>query len=98
MKQTITVKSKIKKFIPQFLENTKNDIELLKKSLQAKNYDEIHRNAHSMKGYAKPFGFGYLGELAAQLQQAAKDQAFEDAESLIEELDEYYDNIEIVYS
>ena len=97
MKQTIIVKSKIKKFIPQFMENTKNDIELLKKSLKTKDYTVISRNAHSMKGYAKPFGFEYIGELAAQIQEAAEDQIYDDLEPMIKELDEYYQNIEIVY-
>ncbi len=97
MKNSVTVKRKIEKFIPQFLNNTKNDIEALKDSVLNKNFEEMHRMSHSMKGYAKPFGFHYIGELASQIVQAAQEKRLEDAQPLIEELDAYFSTIEIIY-
>jgi len=87
----------MKKFIPQILENTKNDIDALKKSIEEKNFDEIYRMAHSMKGYAKPFGFNELGDLAIQIQDAAKEKSFDDVCELAEAIDDCFINIEIVY-
>jgi HPt (histidine-containing phosphotransfer) domain-containing protein len=97
MKHTITVKNKIKKYIPQFLDNAQKDINLLKQALQDNNIPEMERISHSIKGYGKPFGFTNLGKLAAQINSVTKASNFDDAKSLIHELDVYFSNIEIVY-
>ena len=97
MKHRITVKSKIKKYIPQFIDNAQKDINLLKQAVQEKNISEMERISHSIKGYGKPFGFGDLGNLAAQINSETKESNFGTAVSLIHELDIYFSNIEIVY-
>ena len=98
MKQIVTVKSKMKPFIPQILNNTQNDISALQKSIQDQNFEEMYRMAHSMKGYAKPFGFDKLEDLAISIQGAAKDERLDDAKELVDELNHYFFNIEIVYN
>jgi HPt (histidine-containing phosphotransfer) domain-containing protein len=97
MKYKITVKSKIKKYIPQFMENTKKDIQLLKQAAIDKNITEMERISHSIKGYGKPFGFADLGNLAEQINSEIKLRNIDDAIPLINELEAYFANIEITY-
>jgi len=97
MKHKISVKSKIKKYMPQFMENATKDIAQLKQAVFDKNLYELERISHSIKGYGKPFGFTDLGNLAAQVNNAVKANNIDDAASLIQEMDNYYSNIEIIY-
>ena len=97
MKHKISVKSKVKKYIPQFMDNAQNDINQLKQAAIDKNVVEMERISHSIKGYGKPFGFTALGNLAAKINSATKASQFNEAWSLIQELEDYFSNIEIVY-
>jgi len=97
MKHKISVKTKIKKYIPQFMDNTQNDIDLLKQAASDNNISEMERLSHSIKGYGKPFGFTELGNLAAKVHLATKAGNISDAALYIQELEDYYSNIEIVY-
>jgi HPt (histidine-containing phosphotransfer) domain-containing protein len=97
MKHNISVKRRIKKYIPQFMHNTQNDINQLKQAAIEKNIVEMERISHSIKGYGKPFGFTELGNLATKINTAIKASQFDEAWSLIQELEDYFSKIEIVY-
>jgi HPt (histidine-containing phosphotransfer) domain-containing protein len=97
MTHKVTVKGKIKKYMPQFMDNTKKDINLLKQASIENDMFEMERISHSIKGYGKPFGFTKLGNLAAQINREIKAKNIENAIPLIDELDTYFENIEIVY-
>jgi HPt (histidine-containing phosphotransfer) domain-containing protein len=97
MTHKITVKSKIKKYIPQFMENAKKDIDLLKQAAIDNDIFEMERISHSIKGYGKPFGFSDLGNQAAQINREIKAKEIGNAIPLIDALDTYFEKIEIVY-
>jgi len=97
MKHEVTVKNKLKKYIPQFMDNAQKDINLLKQAALDKNVSEMERVSHSIKGYGRPFGFSDLGNLSAQINAAIKAGNVDNAISMIHELDDYFSKIEIVY-
>jgi len=97
MKHKVLVKNKIKKYMPQFMENAQKDINLLTQAAIDNNIEEMEIISHSIKGYGKPFGFIELGNLAAKINTAIKAGKNDDAELLIQELNDYFSQIEIVY-
>ncbi|ETR70377.1 MAG: Hpt domain-containing protein [Candidatus Magnetoglobus multicellularis str. Araruama] len=97
MKYIVTVKNKIKRFIPQFLENTRNDLNLLKQAADNEDLPKVELLSHSMKGYGKPFGFEKFGNMAQDVNLAAKEQNLGEMLLSIQALDTYFSNIEIVY-
>ena len=97
MMTIVQVKEKMKRFIPQFLENTKIDVDKMKKAIEAKEFDELHKVAHSMKGYGKPFGFVHLGDYAANIQQKAEKNDLEGVIEHFKQLEAYIENVQIEY-
>jgi HPt (histidine-containing phosphotransfer) domain-containing protein len=97
MKHEVTVKNKLKKYIPQFMDNAQKDIHLLTQAALDKNIPVMERISHSIKGYGKPFGFDTLGDLSAQINAAIKAGNIDDAISMIHDLDDYFSKIVIVY-
>jgi len=96
-KPIIKAKEKIKKFIPQFIENTKADIDKLKTALEVKDYESVHATAHSMKGYGKPFGFTEISETAAKIQILADQKQYNETKELVDYISWYMDNVTIEY-
>ena len=58
-------------------------------------YEEILASTHKVKGTAAPYGLERLGELAHQLELAAKSQDSGLGHSILKQIDEYLKNVEI---
>ena len=52
-----------KEFIQRYVSNRQKDLLVLKEFLAGKNYSEIAKKAHIIKGNAASFGFADLGGL-----------------------------------
>ncbi|CAN2049272.1 Hpt domain-containing protein [Candidatus Magnetomoraceae bacterium gMMP-1] len=94
---TVKVNEKMKKFIPQFLNNTHADFEKLKTAVESNDFKAVHTIAHSMKGYGTPFGFIALSDISAIIQVQAIQNNIEEVKRLTDELSNYLDNINIEY-
>lgn len=81
----------IQEYLPQFFENRKKDCAKAKAALKQKNYEDVARVGHAIKGVARPFGFPDLETMGLKLEEAglAKDhnssvKIIENIEALIE--------------
>lgn len=67
----------LKDFIAEFYKDRVDDVSSLKLALEDQERSKIAALAHNWKGYAKPYGFNYLGELGAEIESLAKTENFE---------------------
>lgn len=83
--------------IPKFLENREEDIKNLERLLKEAEFDQIRIIGHSMKGSGGGYGFDYLTEIGSRIEKNAELKNTDQLNSLITELKNYLDNIEIIY-
>lgn len=87
----------LKVLIPQFMENREEEIEELKVMLEEKNFSEIKNLGHAIKGTGGGYGFDKITDLGLEIEEAAKREDKADLKDLILELEEYIENVEIIY-
>jgi HPt (histidine-containing phosphotransfer) domain-containing protein len=68
----ITIPEKLRPLIPKFLERTNEAVAQLRAALAAGDAKTLQDIGHRLRGTAGGYGFGELGELAKQLEEAAK--------------------------
>jgi len=68
----IEVPEKLRPLMPKFLERSAADMERLRAAAAAGDAGTLEQIGHRLRGAAGSYGFDQLGELAKQLEQAAK--------------------------
>ncbi len=94
----ICLDPKIKKLIPNFLENKRNEAKRLIRTIDTGDMEELRKQSHTVKGTSWMYGFQELGDLCLSLEQAARDRDSNRAYQLASEIQTYLDNIEISYA
>ncbi len=74
-KIVVAVSEKLRPLVPKFLERSAADVERMRAALAAGDAIALQQLAHKMYGTAGSYGFNQLGELAKQLEAAAKENA-----------------------
>lgn len=72
LKTEVPVDEDILELVPFFLQSRETDIKKLNSLLSDKNFVEIARISHTIKGIARPYGFPTLEHLARELEDACK--------------------------
>ncbi len=93
----VVLNHKIKKLIPRFLSNKREDTKQLLQSLDAEDFDSLSQQAHTIKGTSWMYGFKYLGDLCLELEQDAKAKNSKHANQLIETIRTHLENVTITY-
>jgi signal transduction histidine kinase/CheY-like chemotaxis protein len=83
--------------IPEYLEERQNDISRMQEAIKVQDYETILILGHSIKGTGGGFGFDAITNIGANLENAAEAKDFEEVTRLVNELEEYIDNVEITY-
>jgi len=91
----IKVDPEIADLIPGFLTNREKDIEQMESYLEAKNFEEIERLGHSMKGSGAGYGFDGISEIGKSIEVAGKEQNIENIKKGVEDLKNYLRRVEI---
>lgn len=73
--------------VESFIGEAPRDLERLRTALAAREPEDAHRHAHSIKGAAANVGALAVVELAARMEQAAKEAALDQVEAAIPELE-----------
>jgi HPt (histidine-containing phosphotransfer) domain-containing protein len=73
----------------EFIESVAVKLKDMRRLLDEKNFVEIARIAHDIKGTAGVFGLDEGTELARELQYAAQDEKTAETDALIDKLVEY---------
>ena len=74
---------KAKSLLSQFIERTIRQLEELPRLTEAKNWQEAHRLAHTIKGAAKMLAGEELGNAAEQLERAYKKAELPEVEAAL---------------
>ena len=96
-KITVTVDRDLEELIPEFLELTRNDIASMSDALGKGDFDTVRTLGHTMKGSGGGYGFDFLTEIGAKIEQFAKTKTGEQIGPLIEKLQRYLEQVNIVY-
>ena len=88
---------KIKKLIPQFLENKRQDAQRLLKILESGDMEELRKLSHTVKGTSWMYGFKELGDICFDLEQAARDTDLDMAQQLTSRIGDYLSEVQISY-
>lgn len=88
---------KIKKLIPKFLANKREDAEKLLQTVQTGDMDELQKQSHTVKGTSWMYGFKELGDLCLDLERAARDADVACACQLAKQIKAYLNDVQISY-
>ncbi|WP_342742943.1 histidine kinase N-terminal 7TM domain-containing protein [Fervidobacterium gondwanense] len=87
-----------KELLETFISSSKNGIEKALKALSIGDFETIRIEAHSIKGAARSLGFSEIGELAYDIESAAKEKRTDfDYVSNIEKLSNYIEFVQKLY-
>lgn len=87
----------LKGLLPDFMEITRQEIEELRKALDAADLKSVARIGHNIKGSALNYGFLLLGEIGRRIESKAIQQ---DTEAIQEEFDllkKYVEQVEVEF-
>ncbi len=96
-KIVVHIDADLKELIPGYIEKRYTDIETIRSALQNGEYVIIERLGHGMKGSGGGYGFEKITEIGKTIELAAKDRNAEQIISMLEELKNYLDRLQIVY-
>ena len=77
-----------------YFENVKKDLKELKEAIKKKNFEEIRKYAHKIKGSSLNLGIDEVAEIANYIEENAKNKKEIDYENYFEKLNNFIDNLE----
>ncbi|WP_147819015.1 Hpt domain-containing protein [Salidesulfovibrio onnuriiensis] len=83
--------------MPRYLELRHQEQAQLTAAIAAQDSGTVSTLGHRLKGSGASYGFKDLTEMGAELEQAGKDGDFARASQLAARVQEYLDNMELVY-
>lgn len=83
--------------VPVFLANREKDLPLIATLLAEEDYDALRVLGHRLKGAGGGYGFPYITQLGAEIENAAKEVDGEKIEQLCRDLEEYLGKVDVVY-
>lgn len=93
----VSLDSQIKKLVPRFLENKRQDAEQLLEILKSGDMEELRKLSHTLKGTSWMYGFKELGDICFALEQAARERNQDQAKQLTSRIGNYLDEVQISY-
>ena len=78
------------RLVGMYLSRTPERIKSLRTHVEAKNFKEIAREAHTLKGASGSIGAARVADACAQIEQAAKAQDVKSLDALVQALQEEY--------
>lgn len=72
LEMTVEVPKDLQDLIPGFMNRRKEECVLLESFLEEKDFQEIAKIAHRLKGHGTSYGFAAISELGCDLEATAK--------------------------
>lgn len=88
---------RLEKLMPKFLDHQKKNMESLLAALNSRNFREVARLGHIIKGSAGSYGFDDLTEIGNAIEAAAQQQDFSVMETEIARYCDYVREIKFEY-
>lgn len=92
----VIVDPELMELIPGYISHRREDIVKLRNLLKKREYRDIERCGHSMKGSGSGYGFDGITLIGAFLEKAGKSQSKRRIEEGIDKLEHYLENLEII--
>lgn len=96
-KYIVHVDKDLEDIVPMFLDGKQKDISKLKKAVENLDYETIGAIGHKLKGAGGGYGFDSITEVGIKLELNAQYQDKKKIEKVIDDLQDYLNNLEIKY-
>jgi signal transduction histidine kinase/HPt (histidine-containing phosphotransfer) domain-containing protein len=96
-KVTVVVSRELEEIIPVFLECTYKDLQTIKDALTRGDFETVKRIGHTMKGSGISYGFPYLSEMGAEIENKTQLKNTEELRRLADEAFSYLEEMTITY-
>ncbi len=83
--------------VPGFLKRRQEDLQALKDALDAGDFEQILKLAHTLKGVGGGYGFDSISTISQQIHEAAGKQATDEIRAKLAELDDYLARVDVVF-
>jgi hypothetical protein len=83
------VDSSLAERVPAFLENRWKDVDAIAAALDHANYENVRILGYNMQGAGTSYGFNWIAEIGASLEQAARHRESEEIRAQAAELARY---------
>lgn len=93
----VTIDADLEDLIPDYLENRRQDCQTVLQRLEKGDYEGIRVLGHIMKGSGGGYGFDPITDMGRALEEAAKQPDKEAIRLVVSQLEDYLQNIEIIY-
>jgi HPt (histidine-containing phosphotransfer) domain-containing protein len=93
----VEVDEDLSDLIPGFLTHKRDDVATIFEALAHRDYGEISRIAHRIKGEGGSYGFESMSEMGRSLEQAAAIRDDGAVTTLARQLLSYMDRLEVVF-
>ncbi len=84
--------------IPGYLNNREKDIVAIRESLDSGDFEKVRTLGHSMKGSGGGYGFDEVTRMGSRIESAALAKDVEGVEEALQELEDYINRVEVVFS
>lgn len=91
------IDSDIESLIPNFLNNRKSDLVDIKAYLETKDFKNLERLGHILKGASGGYGFEKLSEYGADLETSAKISSLKDCATIADLIGIYLRDVVLVF-
>ena len=92
----VVIDPDLAELIPGFLNNRRRDVEKLRGLLAARDFAEILRIGHSMKGAGGGYGFDPITDIGGAIERAAGAADGAAIEQRVAELEDYLARVDVV--
>jgi HPt (histidine-containing phosphotransfer) domain-containing protein len=94
---TVEVDGVLEPIVPDFLNNRKNDCDMIHQLLSKDAFDEIRFIGHRMKGVGGSYGFDDISEIGEIVEDASLMADHEAIRTAIDRLSDYLERVSVVY-
>ncbi|HBU36617.1 MAG: histidine phosphotransferase [Desulfovibrio sp.] len=91
------IDSSLAELMDRFFSNFAKDLVKMQVVLETRDYDNLSRLGHTVKGTGYGYGFRGLGDLGSKLEKAAKDADQKSCQQLINKIEWYLANVHVEF-
>ena len=96
-RQRVAIDAELVSIIPEFFSYRGKDIDTIRLALAGDDFATIAFVSHNIKGSGGAFGFEQLSVIGQQLEEAAASRDHVTTSALVDSLERYLAQVEIVY-
>lgn len=96
-KIVVYIDKDLEDIVPMFLDSISENVAELSVAVAEDKFEFITRIGHNMKGSGGGYGFDKISIIGSQIEQAGKNRDKAPIPSLLSELSDYLNRVEIIY-